>query len=67
MSEEGRGPADLGESTMPDAEDRDPPTRRGETTSPADADAADEDEGIGDKLKDAMGNVMGKAKGIIDR
>jgi hypothetical protein len=44
MSEtEGRGPGDLGEDTMPDSEDRDPPTQHGQTESPGDLDTTDEE------------------------
>ena len=69
MSEaQGRGPADLGASTMPETEDRDPPTRHGETASPGDLDTTAEDEdGLGDKVKGAARSVMGKAKGMVGR
>ncbi|MGH2687334.1 MAG: hypothetical protein ACRDKW_00785 [Actinomycetota bacterium] len=61
MGTEQRGPADLGEATMPDTEHRDPSTRHGSTETPADL----EDEGIGDKLKDKAGGIIGKAKGML--
>lgn len=65
---EGRGPADLGEDTMPDTEDRDPPTQHGQTVSPAEGESSDEsEEGIGDKVKSAVGGVIGKAKDMIGR
>jgi hypothetical protein len=64
---EGRGPGDLGEAAMPDTERRNPPTQHGETASPGDLDTTgeEEEEGIGDKVKDAMGGVIGKAKGMF--
>jgi hypothetical protein len=63
------GPADLGERAMPESEHRDPPTRHGETVTPGDAvdESADSEEGIGDKVKDAVGGVIGKAKGMLNR
>jgi hypothetical protein len=63
---EGRGPADLGEATMPDTEDRDPSTQHEQTESPGDLDTTGESEkGIGDKLKGAVGGVIGKAKDML--
>jgi hypothetical protein len=68
---EGRGPADLGDATMPESEHRDPPTQHGETASPGDLDTTEEkeekEEGIAGKVKDAVGGVMGKAKGMLRR
>jgi hypothetical protein len=61
MGTEHRGPADLGEATMPDTEDREPATRHGSTETPANL----EDEGIGDKVKDKVGDVIGKAKNVL--
>ena len=63
-----RGPADLGDAAMPESEHRDPPTQHGETASPGDLDTTGEqEEGIGDKVKDAVGGVMDKAKGMFGR
>jgi hypothetical protein len=64
---EGRGPADLGEAAMPDAEDRNPPTQHGQTESPGDLDTTGEggEQGIGEKVKDAVGGVIGKAKDML--
>lgn len=61
MGTERRGPADLGEATMPDTEDRHPATRHGSTETPADP----EDEGIGERVKDKVGDAIGKAKGML--
>jgi hypothetical protein len=64
---EGRGPADLGADAMPDSEHRDPPTQHGQTVSPAEGESSDEggEGGLGDKVKSAVGGVIGKAKDMI--
>lgn len=64
---EGRGPADLGEDTMPDSEHRDPPTQHGQTVSPAEGESSGEGDegGLGKKVKGAVGGVIGKAKDMI--
>jgi hypothetical protein len=68
---EGRGPADLGEATMPDTEQREPPTQHGQTASPGDLDTTgeeeeeEEEESIGDKVKGAVAGVVNKAKDLF--
>jgi len=63
---EERGPADLGEATMPDTEDRDPPTQHEQTTSPGDLDTTDQgQQGIGGKVKGAVSGVIDKAKDMF--
>jgi hypothetical protein len=62
---EGRGPADLGEDAMPDTEHREPPTQHGQTVSPAEGESEEGEEGLGNKMKSAVGGVIGKAKGML--
>ncbi len=67
---EGRGPADLGQDTMPDTEHRDPPTQHGQTVSPAESDESESSDeggegGLGGKVKSAVGGVIDKAKDML--
>lgn len=67
MTDTERGPGDLGEAAMPDTEQRDPPTQHEQTGAPAEGESSDEGEegSLGGKVKDAVGGVIGKAKGLI--